>query len=71
MQNYELMVIFTPVLSEEELQTRSEKVRRFHRCKRWFDRAPESLGAKITGVSRPEKDHWSLLGHGIQCAIRH
>ena len=70
MNNYELMVIFTPVLSEEDYKAVSEKIRFAFKRKRRRVVAHQSLGTKITGVSNLQKDNRSLLGVGVQSAIQ-
>ena len=70
MNNYELMVIFTPVLSDDEFKAAQKKYATLVKDNGGEVVARKSLGTKITGVSDPEKDHWSLLGNGIYCAIR-
>ena len=65
MNNYELMVIFTPVLSEDDYKASQKK---------FLDLVTEnggevvkhqSMGIKITGLSHPEEDYGHLLGSGI------
>ena len=70
MNNYELMVIFTPVLSEEDYKAAQKKYASFIKDNGGEVVHENPWGSKITGVSNPEKDHWSVLGSGIQCAIR-
>ena len=70
MNNYELMVIFTPVLSDDEFKAEQKKVCWPCKRKRRLCCSRKSMGTKITGVFHQEKNHWSLLGDGIYCAIR-
>lgn len=69
MSNYELMVIFTPVLSEEDFKA-SQKKYELHQRKWWSDCTQCSMGIKITGLPHPEENHRYLLGTGIQWANR-
>ena len=70
MNNYELMVIFTPVLSDEEFKAEQKKFANLVKDSRWYYCSRKCMGIKITGVPDPEKDNWSLLGTGIHGAIR-
>ncbi len=70
MNNYELMVIFTPVLSEEDYKAAQKKFTAFVKDNGGRSGARQSLGTEITGVSHPEKNHRFILGPGIHCAIR-
>ncbi len=70
MQNYELMVIFTPVLSEEDYRSAQKKF-----ASLVADNGGEVLhdnpwGLKSLAYPIQKKNHWFILGNGIYSAIR-
>ena len=65
MNNYELMVIFTPVLSEEEYKAAQKKFAALVTENGGEVVHTNPMGTKITGLSHCQKDHWSLLGNGV------
>ena len=68
MSNYELMVIFTPVLSEDDFKSAQQKYEQLVKDNGGSIMPQQPLGTKITGVSHCQKDHRYLLGNGVQCA---
>ena len=70
MNNYELMVIFTPVLSDEEFKAEQKKYATLVKDNGGSVVAENAMGTEITGVSHPEKNYRFILGTGIHCAIR-
>jgi hypothetical protein len=69
MNNYELMVIFTPVLSDEEFKAEQKKYATIVKNSGGSG-SRKCLGTEITRVSHPEKNYRSLLGPRIHCAVR-
>ena len=70
MNNYELMVIFTPVLSEEEFKAAQKKYAAFVTENGGEVVHENPWGLKSLAYPYPEKDHRFVLGSGVQCAIR-
>jgi small subunit ribosomal protein S6 len=65
MNNYELMVIFTPVLSDEEFKTEQKKYATLVKNSGGSVVAENPWGLKITSLPDPEKDYRSLLGDRV------
>jgi hypothetical protein len=70
MNNYELMVIFTPVLSEESLKPLRKSTPTIITEHGGAITHSNPWGSEITGVSCTEKNYRYLLGFGIQRAIQ-
>ena len=68
MNNYELMVIFTPVLSEEEYKAAQSKYAAIVTDNGGTVLHTNPWGLKSLAYPIAQKDNRSLLGSGIQCA---
>jgi len=70
MNNYELMVIFTPVLSEEEYKAAQKKFTAFVTENGGKVTHENPWGLKSLAYPIQKKNYRFILGSGVQCAIR-
>jgi len=70
MNNYELMVIFTPVLSEEDYKAAQKKYTAFIKDNGGEVVHENPWGLKSLAYPIQKKNYRFILGSGVQCAIR-
>jgi len=70
MNNYELMVIFTPVLSEDEFKAAQKKYTTLVTEAGGSIVHENPWGLRSLAYPIQKKNHWFILGIGVQSAIR-